>query len=273
MRGIDTSPLARSFALILPVYNGAHVLPETLATAWEWLRARDARSELIVVDDGSTDATPRIAEEFAAAHAGQPGPRLRLLRNDRNRGKGYSVGRGFRAAETDDVVFTDVDLTYPLDSIDGLLRALADGADVAIGSRMHRDSRYVVAPSFFGYLFTRHFSGRVFNRLSRWFVVPGVLDTQAGLKAAQRRVACRLVRMGRLHRFSFDLEYLFLARRLGLSIVECPVTFIYRKEPSTTRFLRDTLRMLHDMTRIRWRALRGGYTEPAAETVAEVRVP
>src|SRR5205814_9751513 len=127
-----------------------------------------------------------------------------------------------------------------------LLAALDRGAQVAIGSRMHLDSRYVVAPTFFGKLFTRHFMGRAFNLLVRMLVVPGVHDTQAGLKGFQRAAARELATPVRLDRFSFDVELLYLAQRLGLRIVECPVLFLYRQEPSTVRFIRASWATLHD---------------------------
>jgi len=157
------------------------------------------------------------------------------------------------------VVFTDADLTYPVDNCQPLLDALAAGADVVYGSRMHPDSRYVVAPTFFGKLFTRHFMGRTFNLLLRLIVVRGVLDSQAGLKGCRKAAAVQLAHRVRLPRFSFDVELFFVARRLGLSIVECPVQFIYRKEPSTVHFVRDSLAMVRDMLRVRLRGWRRVY--------------
>lgn len=248
--------------LVIPVFNGARFLRDSLLQCWQWLAGRGQPGELLVVDDGSDDATPQILAEFADRVAGPgraPAVDFRCLRNATNRGKGFSVRRACRHARGRHVVFNDADLTYPVENVAELVAVLEQGADVAIGSRMHADSRYVVSPSFFRKLYTRHFMGRAFNLLVRALVVRGVLDTQAGLKGFSRDAARTLAARVRLDRFSFDVELLFVARRLGLRIAECPVLFLYRKEPSTVRFARDSLAMLRDMLRIRLRGVRGMY--------------
>lgn len=250
---------APTLTFVIPVYNGAALLPGTLDEVWRWLEARAGAAELLVIDDGSTDTTSEVLAAFAARVAGARFARFTTVRNARNRGKGFSLRRAFLLAQGSLVVFTDADLTYPLDNVAGILAALQNGADVAIGSRMHADSRYVVAPTFFGKLFTRHFMGRGFNLLVRACLLPGIRDTQAGMKGLRQEAARALAERVRLDRFSFDLELLFVARRLGLRLAECPVRFLYRKEPSTVRFARDSLRMLRDIALIRWRGLRGTY--------------
>lgn len=244
--------------LVIPVYNGARFLADSLQKAHAWLLQQDYRSELLVVDDGSSDTTRTILDTFAAAH-GNDRCTLTFLSNQQNRGKGFSVRRAFLWARGEYVIFTDADLTYPIANCEPLLRTLENGADVAYGSRMHPDSRYVVAPAFFGKLFTRHFMGRTFNLLLRWIVVRGVYDSQAGLKGCRREAARQLAHRVRLNRFSFDVELFFIARRLGLLLAACPVQFLYRKEPSTVHFVRDSLAMVRDMLRVRWRGLRGVY--------------
>ncbi|MEO6593611.1 MAG: glycosyltransferase, partial [Planctomycetota bacterium] len=224
-----------------------------------WLEERGPPAELLVVDDGSSDATPAILAEFADAVQGHERLTFCALHNARNRGKGYSLRRAFLHARGELVVFTDADLTYGVDNVTEVVKALQKGADVVIGSRMHPDSRYVVAPTFFGKLFTRHLSGRIFNLLVRLLVVPGVRDSQAGLKGFQRQAAQALAERVRLDRFSFDVELLFVARRMGLRLVDCPVWFVYCKEPSTVHFVRDSLAMVRDMLRVRWRGFRGVY--------------
>lgn len=263
---------AIQLTVVFPVYNGASFFRATLDKAWAWLSAREGNHELLVVDDGSSDATPAILREFAASHGDTPRLRLTVLTNTPNRGKGFALCRAFLHAGGEHVAFLDADLTYELDGLEPLLTALRGGADVAYGSRMHEGSRYVVAPSFFGKLFTRHLMGRCFNLLVRALVVRGIRDTQAGIKgfrtAAARDLATRL----RLRRFSFDVELFFVARHLGMRIDECPVRFLYRKEPSTVKFFRDSVAMMVDMLRVRWRGLRGVYDaerEPAA--LAELR--
>lgn len=258
---------------MIPVYNGAAFLRQTLAAAWTWLGAqRDAREvELLVVDDGSVDGTAAVLAEFTARQRAADGPSLVVLRNTTNRGKGFSLRRAFLHARGEFVVFTDADLTYELDNVEPLLQALEDGADVAYGSRMHAASVYVVAPGFFRRLYTRHFMGRMFNLLVRALVVPGIRDTQAGLKGFRRAAARHCAGRVRLDRFSFDVELFFVARRAGLRIAECPVRFLYRKEPSTVKFFRDSLAMVVDMLRVRWRGLRGVYErEPTEAELADL---
>lgn len=264
-------PTRASLTFVLPVYNGARFLANSLQRVQDWLEAQPRQTEFLVVDDGSSDATPTILAEFAAKVAGRPGPRFTPIRNLRNRGKGFSLRRAFLRAANDYVVFTDADLTYEPHNAESLLAALDAGADVAYGSRMHADSRYVVAPTFFPLLFQRHAMGRVFNLLVRAIVVKGIYDTQAGLKGFRRQAARDLATRIRLDRFSFDVELFYLARRLGHRIAECPVEFLYRKEPSTVKFAADSARMIRDMLVIRWRGLRGIYDRPPTpEAIAEL---
>jgi len=257
---------------VIPVYNGAAFLRRTLATAWAWLLAQPRNVELLVVDDGSTDATAAILAEFAAAAASNERAQFTLLRNADNRGKGFALRRAFLHARGELIVFTDADLTYELDNVVPIVRALERSADVAYGSRMHQDSVYVVAPGFFRKLYTRHFMGRVFNWLVRAIVVRGIRDTQAGLKGFRTAAAQHLATRVRLCRFSFDVELFFVARHARLRIEECPVRFHYRKEPSTVKFFSDSLAMFADMLRVRWRGVRGVYDrEPDAATLADLR--
>ncbi|MBL8747556.1 MAG: glycosyltransferase [Planctomycetes bacterium] len=259
-----------SLTLTIPVYNGAAFLDGTLSTARAWLATRNTVAELLVVDDCSTDATAEVIRAFAARTENTDAVTFRHVRNERNRGKGFSLRRAFLLANGDHVVFTDADLTYGMHDVATIVGALAGGADVAYGSRMHPDSRYVIAPTFLPKLYTRHAMGRVFNHLARMAVVPGIRDTQAGLKGFRREAARAIASRCRLDRFSFDVEMFFVARRLGLRIDECPVEFLYRKEPSTVRFATDSLRMLRDMARIRCRGVRGVYDRPDPALVREL---
>ena len=259
-----------SLTFILPVYNGARFFGDTLQKAWHWLGERDGERELLVVDDGSNDATAEVIAAFAASAQQQPGRRFTAVRNTQNRGKGFSLRRAFLLAQGEHVVFTDADLTYAMHNAEPLLAALTNGAQVAYGSRMHDDSRYVVAPTFFPKLYTRHAMGRVFNLLVRALVVPRIRDTQAGLKGFTRAAARELAGRIRLDRFSFDVELFYIARRLGMRIDECPVEFLYRKEPSTVRFVQDSLRMVRDMLRIRWRGLRKVYDQADPALLADL---
>ncbi|GAB4153826.1 MAG: glycosyltransferase family 2 protein [Planctomycetota bacterium] len=254
-----TSSQAVSLTVLVPAYEAAAFLRDSLEKLRAFLIESGRSAELLVIDDGSRDATHDVLEAFARDHDWTGRLQFRFARNAQNRGKGFSVRRGWLLARGENIVFTDADLTYPVENLRGVLEALEGGADVVYGSRMHAESRYVVAPSFFGKLFTRHFMGRVFNWLARLIVLPGVLDSQAGLKGLRKSAARDLAGRIRLDRFSFDVELLFVARRRGFSLRDCPVLFLYRKEPSTVRFVRDSLGMLRDMMLVRWRGFRGVY--------------
>ncbi len=257
-----------SLSLILPIYNSATFLEESLISCWDWLSHMDRETELILVDDGSSDTTPGIlaafAREMSEAAADAAGPRIRLLRNEPNMGKGFAVRRGMLEASGDLRVFTDADLTYPIGNADALIAELEQGAALALASRMHADSRYIVAPDFLRYVYTRHTIGRIFNLLVRVLLLPGILDTQAGLKAFTAKATEEIFPRGDRKGFSFDVELLYIARQLDLPMAQCPVRFIYRKEPSTVNFLKDTILMVIDMLRVRLRGMRGRYQRPVS---------
>lgn len=249
-------------SLIIPFYKSASYLGDTLERAFAWGEGTGESFEVLAVDDGSPDGTWEALLEWDASFGNHP---LKVLRHERNQGKGMAVRTGVRAAQGRFVYFTDADLTYPLESLDSLMKALKEGADLAIGCRTHPESRYLVSPAFFPILFRRHLSGRIFNLLVRLLVVPGIHDTQAGIKGFRKASAKRVFSIGRLNRFSFDVELLFLARKWGLKVEEVPVLFIYGKEPTTVRFLQDSFRMIRDMVLIRWWDLTGRYREAEAE--------
>jgi dolichyl-phosphate beta-glucosyltransferase len=183
-----------------------------------------------------------------------------VLRNASNRGKGYSVTRGMLAARGRHRVFTDVDLAYPLDQVSRIVDALDHGADVAIACRVLPESRYLMSPSFFHYLYTRHLMSRAFNRVVRAFLLPGILDTQAGLKGFTAAAAELCFRRTTIPGFGFDIECLYIAQQHGLAISQTAVNFRYDEEPTTVRFARDSSRMLQDIWQVRTNAWRGLYT-------------
>ena len=246
-------------SVVVPVLNGARFMGDNLRALVSFLEAR-GDGELVVVDDGSTDGTASVVREALA----QRNTRVscRLLTNQHNRGKGYSVRRGLLAARGDWRLFVDADLTYPCDNFAAVEDALRRGADLAIASRVHPNSRYVMAPEFFRHVYTRHHMGRVFNALVRHTVVKGISDTQAGLKGFRRQAVVQLLPRLKMDRFSFDVELLSIAQRLGLRIEEVPVSFIYCKEPSSLQLARDGAQMISDLLELRARARRGDYDKP-----------
>jgi dolichyl-phosphate beta-glucosyltransferase len=250
-----TAPIdSPHLSLIVPVYNGADRLPASLKEIRAFLRAQSYPWELILVDDCSRAETHAILERFAAAN-----PEVRLLRNEENRGKGHAVTRGMRAAVGKFRVFTDADLAYPATEVGKILSDLEGGADVAIACRVLAESRYLMSPSFFSYLYTRHVMSRVFNAMVRWTLIPRVLDTQAGLKGFSAHAAEIVFPRVTIPRFGFDVEALFIAKKHALSLAQTAVFFRYDEEPTTVRFAQDTFRMMRDLLHIRRNDWRGRY--------------
>jgi dolichyl-phosphate beta-glucosyltransferase len=247
-----------ALSLVIPVYNAADQLPSTLQAVDHFAARATTRVEVLFVDDCSSDAETRLMlQEFAKGREG-----IRVLRNVHNRGKGYSVTRGMLAARGRHRVFTDVDLAYPLDQVQRIVDELARGADVAIACRVLPDSRYLMSPSFFHYLYTRHLMSRAFNRVVQSFLLPGILDTQAGLKGFTASAAELCFRRTTIPGFGFDIECLYIAQQHGLTIKQTAVSFRYDEEPTTVRFARDSTRMLQDIWQVRTNAWRGRYEAP-----------
>jgi dolichyl-phosphate beta-glucosyltransferase len=246
-------------ALVVPVYHCNGRLERTLEELDTFLDAAPVPCELILVDDRGTQ--PGVTERLRQ-FASRDG--VRVLENDRNRGKGFSVARGVLATEARYRVFTDADLAYPLSEVWNIMTSLERGADVAIACRVLPESEYSMSSSYLRYLYTRHVMSRAFNRLVRLTLLPGVLDTQAGLKGFSAKAAREIFSRVSIAGFGFDLECLYVARRLGLRVEQVPVRFRYADEPSTVNFVRDARTMTADLARIRVRAWRGTYDVPAA---------
>jgi len=234
---------------VLPAYNEARRLPASLAACAEFFISRGIAAEIVVADDGSTDATPKA---FADAAAILPRGHLeyRYLGLE-HRGKGAAVREGVRVAKGDPIIFLDSDLTIPIDIIDRFLRALGDGADIAIASRYVPGS--VVRRPWW-----RSLLGVVFRRCVHLLVPVEVRDTQCGGKAYTAEAAKDLFERSRLEGFSFDAEVLFLARRAGYRVREIPFTLIQDRVTSIS-FLKETPKMVRDLLQIRINAARGRY--------------
>jgi dolichyl-phosphate beta-glucosyltransferase len=245
---------APQLSVVVPVYNGASRLSASLAELHGYLDAQPYTSELVLVDDHSAPETATLLRCFANAT-----PNVRLLRNERNSGKGYTVARGLLAARGRHRVFTDADLAYPATQVGRIVSKLEAGADIAVACRVLPESRYLMSPTFFSYLYTRHVMSRIFNAVVRWTLVPGILDTQAGLKGFTDRAVESIFPCLATAGFGFDVEVLRLARRRGFSFAQTPVDFRYDNEPSTVHFLRDAVRMIRDLACIRWKDWRGDY--------------
>jgi glycosyltransferase involved in cell wall biosynthesis len=247
-------PATPRLSIIIPTWNGGHQLSATLTHLREFRTRLQFQTELVIVDDCSEQSTARIAGDFA-----DDNELTVVLRNETNQGKGHAVARGMLHATGAYRVFVDSDLAYPSCQISKLIGALEAGNDVAIACRVLPESRYVMSPTFFHYLYTRHLMSRVFNRLAQQVLLPGILDTQAGLKGFTARAAQTVFSRQTLTGFGFDLECLFIARLHGLKIEQVPVNFYYSDEPSTISFARHGAEMLMDLVRVRRNGARGIY--------------
>jgi dolichyl-phosphate beta-glucosyltransferase len=241
-------------SLIIPSYNSANFIAQTLAQAVTYLEHRREPYELIVVDDGSVDASAAVLSELAARQCS-----VHVIRNGINRGKGHAVRAGVTRSSGERVIFTDADLAYPLEEIDKIICALDAGADVAIADRTAPQSLYHMSPAFFSYLYTRHVFSRLFNLMVRSWLGLAVRDCQAGLKGFRRDAADTIFSRQRLDGFAFDVEVLYIARRFNLKLSQVPVEFRYFSEPSTVAFMSDSLCALRDLLRVRVNAMRGRY--------------
>jgi dolichyl-phosphate beta-glucosyltransferase len=246
-------------SIVIPAFNEELRLPETLSLISSYIRGSKRETEVIVVDDGSTDRTADVAKSFRAEIN-----RLQVVANGKNRGKGYSVRHGMMEASGRIVLFTDADLSAPIEETDKLLAALVDH-DVAIGSRALNRSLISVRQSPF-----REYAGMIFNFIVRAILRLPFVDTQCGFKAF-RREPCRIIfQQQRVERFGFDPELLYLARHHGLRSAEIPVRWAH--SPTTkVSMLRDSVQMFLDVFIIRWNTLLGRYPRsvPSIERVAE----
>jgi glycosyltransferase involved in cell wall biosynthesis len=252
-------------SVIIPAYNESGRIEATLERVMACIEAQGWDAEVLVVDDGSKDATPEIIQSWILRY-----PRLHLIQNPGNRGKGYSVRNGLLQAAGDVVMFTDADLSAPMEEAGLLLEAIENGADVAIGSRWLDRGRQTIHQPLY-----RQFFGRCFNAITRVVMGLPFKDTQCGFKAFRRESAQVIFRLQRIERWGFDPEILFIARRLKYRIVEVPVTWGH-DERSRMSYLRDGIKMLEEMAVIRWNSLAGRYDKAIAamkDTSAMVTAP
>jgi dolichyl-phosphate beta-glucosyltransferase len=239
---------APQYSIIIPAFNESERISTTLERVLGYAAERRWNSEVIVVDDGSRDATTDIVREYM-----QKNPTVRLLQNPGNRGKGYSVRNGMLNAQGDVLLFSDADLSSPIEEAHRLFSAVANGADVAIGSRWLQTELQTRRQPLY-----RQFFGRIFNLTLRLVLGLNFKDTQCGFKAFSRRSAEAIFPHQHIERWGFDPEILFLARRFGFKTVEVPVSWAHREGTRLSPF-RDGIRMFGELLKIRWNALMGKY--------------
>ena len=246
-RGVGSS-ISPRVSIVIPAFNEEVRIAESLRRIETFTRRMPWTSEVLVVDDGSLDET-------AAIVSGTQVPGLRLIRSETNRGKGHSVKIGVLAAAGEFVIFSDADLSAPIDELEKLLTAAkTQAADVVIGSRAI-DRSYIEKHQSRG----REVGGMVFNLMVRIFLGLRIHDTQCGFKLFRREKILPVFEKMTIAGFGFDPELLFLASRAQLKILEVPVRWSH-VEGSKIRFMRDSIRMFSDLIRIRWNQLTGKYS-------------
>ena len=241
-----------NYSFVIPAYNESSRIRPTLDKMLDHIGSVHWDAEILVVDDGSHDATAEIVREYARIH-----PQVRLVQNPGNRGKGFSVCNGMLHAAGDICLFTDADLSSPITEAQKLFDAIGAGADIAIGSRWLRAELQTERQPLYRQLF-----GRIFNLLLRIVLGLHFKDTQCGFKAFRREAARQIFPLQKIERWGFDPEILFLARRMRLRAVEVPVSWAH-SEGTRLHPFRDGFRMFGDVMRIRWNAWTGVYATPA----------
>ena len=250
-KALKKTPHKRPFlSVIIPAYNEERLIGDTLARVTEFLGAKPFDCEVIVVDDGSKDRTVERALEWSAKEKKVP---IRVLENVRNRGKGFSVRKGFLSAAGEYACFSDADLSTPIAESDKLLKWNEEGFDVTIGSRALKDSQIDLHQPWW-----REIMGKTFNKIVQLIAIRGIKDTQCGFKCFSRKAYTEVFKRQTIDGFGFDVEALYIAKKLGFKIKEVPVIWVNRIESSVNPILHP-IQMLGELFLIRFRDLMGVY--------------
>jgi dolichyl-phosphate beta-glucosyltransferase len=240
-----TSP---DLSIIIPAYNEETLIGSTLDCLQNYLLGRPESFEIIVVDDGSQDRTVEFVQRWQ-----KNSNEIRLLVNSQNLGKGFSIQRGVLESRGQIILFTDADLPYALDAIEGFLQALRNGCDLAIGSRVLPGSDVKGVPML------RYVAGQIFSWMVQAVLFQGLPDTQCGFKSFRVDAAKEIFRRLTIGGFGFDVEMLFIARKRKYEIQPVPVRMIEHRQRSRVRLVTDSLKMFANLFMVRWNDLQGKY--------------
>jgi len=243
-------------SIVMPAYNESKRIGETLEIVTAFIGNQPYECEIIVVDDGSTDKTSSVVKEFL-----KEGRSLYLIRHDKNKGKGAAVNTGFKAAKGQFILFSDADLSTPIEEVNRMLDYIKQHdqdkppCGIVIASRRVKGARLVIPQPMY-----REFSGRVFSVIVQVINFGGYLDTQCGFKLFAQEVGKKIVSKQTIMGFGFDVEMLFIAlKKLKVGVKEMPVTWIDSPQ-SRVNLFKDSIDMFLDLLRIRWNDLLGRYT-------------
>ncbi|MEP6895836.1 MAG: dolichyl-phosphate beta-glucosyltransferase [Chloroflexota bacterium] len=232
-------------SIIIPAHNEANRLPNTLEQVFAFLAKQDFTSEVIVVENGSSDQTLEIAQRFAEQH-----PSLRVLQSER--GKGAAVKHGMLAAHGEYRFMCDADISMPVEEITKFIPPALTDFDIAIGSREAQGAVRYNEPRY------RHLGGRAINFLIQLFILPGLNDTQCGFKCFSAKVVDDIFNLQTLNGWSFDIELLYIARRRKYRLREIPIHWVHHADTKVSA-VRDAIRMIQDIFLIHANARRGMY--------------
>ena len=236
-------------SIVIPAYNEETLIINTLESLRAYMATRSEKYEFIVVDDGSDDRTAATIQDWQKKMTAD----LQLLINQKNMGKGFSIRRAVQASRGQYVIFIDADLPYELYAIDNFLSALKDGYDLAVGSRVLPGSEVRGVP------FYRYMAGQVFSWMVQLVLFTGLPDTQCGFKSFRASAAKEIFRRTSIDGFGFDVEMLFVARKLKFAIQPVAVHMIEHRQRSRVRLFSDSLRMFSNLFTVRLKDWQGKY--------------
>ena len=239
---MENASSAPFLSIIVPAYNEANRITESLKGICHYLAQKPYTYEILIVDDGSTDNTLEVCRAFAANQ-----PSLKVIHYPVNQGKGFAVRTGMMEAAGENLLLCDADLATPMEELDKFWDYRNDGFGIVIASRPLKESHLVRHQPFY-----REWAGRAFNHVVQTFAVKGIHDTQCGFKLFSRETARAIFPICFLKGWAFDMEVLHLAQRMGFRIKEAPVHW-YHRPGSKVHLVRDGMRMLADILRIRLR--------------------
>lgn len=246
VREKDVEPV--TYSIIIPAYSESARIGTSLDKILVHASKQNWKAEIIVVDDGSHDSTVDIVHDYMAKH-----PNVRLIQNPGNRGKGYSVRNGMLHANGEILLFSDADLSSPIEEADKLFAAIREGHDIAMGSRwVQKELQTRKQPLY------RRLGSRGFNLFLRTILRLNFKDTQCGFKAFTQRTAITVFSLQQIERWGFDAELLYLARKYQFKVAEVPVAWAHRDGTRMHPF-RDGIHMVWDLIRVRWNAISGKY--------------
>lgn len=236
-------------SIIIPAYNEEALIVSTLESLRSYMMAQPEQYEIIVVDDGSQDKTVSCVQEWQKRNRVS----LQLLSNQKNMGKGFSIRHGVMESRGRYVIFIDADLPYELDAIDNFLNALKNGFDLAVGSRVLPGSEVRGVPVY------RYIAGQIFSWMVQAVLFSGLPDTQCGFKSFKSEAAREIFRRTSINGFGFDVEMLFVARKLKFRVQPVAVHMIEHRQRSRVRLVNDSLKMFANLFMVRWMDWQGKY--------------